>query len=196
VLARRAIPGNGERNMFNISGVELAVILLAALLLLGPQRLPELARGLGKFLREFRRQTDDVRTMVEREFYQMDQEIQKVGETVSSSVTETLDKPGVAAPEALPPASSTASAETILPPSPVETEALPNSGPSGVTGEMYDAEYHAAEANGLIPSTEAHSDTARGASASEESSAAAAHQSANPEPPSDISHQEPSSRAK
>jgi len=84
--------------MFNISGVELAVIAIAALLLLGPQRLPEVARGLGKFLREFRRQTDDVRTMVEREFYQMDQEIQKVVEPVTDSVHEAMaDKPANAA---------------------------------------------------------------------------------------------------
>jgi Tat protein translocase TatB subunit len=62
--------------MLNIGGGEIALILIVALLLLGPKRMPELARGLGKFLREFRRQTDDVRTMVEREFYKMDQDIQ------------------------------------------------------------------------------------------------------------------------
>ncbi|WNZ60636.1 twin-arginine translocase TatA/TatE family subunit [Myxococcus sp. MxC21-1] len=61
--------------MFNIGAGEMVFILVAALLILGPQRLPELARGIGKFLREFRRQTDEVRNVVEREFYAMDQEI-------------------------------------------------------------------------------------------------------------------------
>lgn len=61
--------------MFNIGGGELALILVVALLVLGPKRLPELARGLGKFLREFRRQTDEVRSVVEREFYRMDQDL-------------------------------------------------------------------------------------------------------------------------
>jgi sec-independent protein translocase protein TatB len=61
--------------MFNIGAGELIFILVVALLILGPQRLPEFARGIGRFLREFRRQTDDVRTMVEREFYRMDQEV-------------------------------------------------------------------------------------------------------------------------
>jgi sec-independent protein translocase protein TatB len=61
--------------MFNIGTGEMVIILVAALLLLGPERLPELARGIGKFVREFRRQTDDVKGLVEREFYQMDQEI-------------------------------------------------------------------------------------------------------------------------
>ena len=62
--------------MLNIGGGEIALILIVALLLLGPKRMPELARGLGKFLREFRRQTDDVRTLVEREFYSMDEDVQ------------------------------------------------------------------------------------------------------------------------
>ena len=61
--------------MLNIGPGEVVVILVAALLILGPNRLPELARGLGKFMREFRRQTDEVRGVVEREFYRMDQEI-------------------------------------------------------------------------------------------------------------------------
>ncbi|ATB50032.1 Sec-independent protein translocase subunit TatA/TatB [Corallococcus macrosporus] len=69
--------------MFNIGAGEMVFILVAALLILGPQRLPELARGIGKFLREFRRQTDEVRNVVEREFYAMDQEI---GEPPSAPV--------------------------------------------------------------------------------------------------------------
>jgi sec-independent protein translocase protein TatB len=61
--------------MFNIGAGELILIVVAALLILGPQRLPEFARTIGKFIREFRRQTDEVRTVVEREFYKMDQEV-------------------------------------------------------------------------------------------------------------------------
>lgn len=63
--------------MFNIGAGEMVFILVAALLILGPQRLPELARAIGKFMREFRRQTDEVRNVVEREFYSMDQELQR-----------------------------------------------------------------------------------------------------------------------
>ena len=61
--------------MFNIGAGEMALIAVVALLVLGPKRLPELARGLGKFMREFRRQTDEVRGVVEREFYRMDQDV-------------------------------------------------------------------------------------------------------------------------
>ncbi len=61
--------------MLNIGAGEIAVIAILALLILGPTRLPEFARGVGKFIREFRRQTDEVRTTVEREFYKMDNEV-------------------------------------------------------------------------------------------------------------------------
>src|ERR1043165_7005810 len=61
--------------MLNLGAGEIILILVVALLVLGPKRLPELARGLGKFLREFRRQTDEVRSVVEREFYKMAKEL-------------------------------------------------------------------------------------------------------------------------
>lgn len=65
--------------VFNIGTGEMIMIAVVALLVLGPARLPELARGIGKFIREFRRQTDDVRNVVEREFYRMDQEVMNPG---------------------------------------------------------------------------------------------------------------------
>ncbi len=43
-----------------IGGWELAIILLAALLLFGAKRLPELARALGQSLREFKKAARDV----------------------------------------------------------------------------------------------------------------------------------------
>lgn len=59
--------------MLNIGTGEIIFIAVAALLILGPTKLPEFARTIGKLVREFRRQTDDVRTTVEREFYKMDE---------------------------------------------------------------------------------------------------------------------------
>lgn len=60
--------------MFGLSGTELAIVLVLALLLLGPSKMPELARSLGKAVRDFKRATGDIRNTVESEFYRMDQE--------------------------------------------------------------------------------------------------------------------------
>ena len=46
---------------FNISGGEIFIIVLAIYLILGPRKIPELARKLGKTINEFRRATDDIR---------------------------------------------------------------------------------------------------------------------------------------
>ncbi len=40
--------------MFNISPLEIIVLLVIALIVLGPQRLPEMARSVGRGMREFR----------------------------------------------------------------------------------------------------------------------------------------------
>ncbi|MGQ0669794.1 MAG: Sec-independent protein translocase subunit TatA/TatB [Actinomycetota bacterium] len=47
--------------MFNIGPLELMLILIVALLVVGPKRLPEVGRSIGKGLREFRRAQDEVR---------------------------------------------------------------------------------------------------------------------------------------
>jgi sec-independent protein translocase protein TatA len=47
--------------MFGIGMTELIVIFVIGLVVLGPKRLPELARSLGKSLAEFRRASNEMR---------------------------------------------------------------------------------------------------------------------------------------
>ena len=44
--------------MFNIGPLELLVVLIIALIVLGPHRLPEVARSVGRGMREFRAALD------------------------------------------------------------------------------------------------------------------------------------------
>ncbi|HET8734688.1 MAG TPA: twin-arginine translocase TatA/TatE family subunit [Anaeromyxobacteraceae bacterium] len=55
--------------MFGLGFGEIVVILVLALVLLGPQKLPEVAKQLGKGLRDFRKATDDLKGQFERELY-------------------------------------------------------------------------------------------------------------------------------
>jgi Tat protein translocase TatB subunit len=50
--------------MFNIGSPELLVILVIALIVVGPRRLPEIGRTVGRALNEFRKVQDEVRDMV------------------------------------------------------------------------------------------------------------------------------------
>jgi len=47
-------------NMFGIGHTELIVILFALLLIFGGKKLPELAKGLGKGIREFKKATKEL----------------------------------------------------------------------------------------------------------------------------------------
>jgi Tat protein translocase TatB subunit len=50
--------------MLNVGPLELLVVLAVALVVVGPERLPELARSVGRVLRQFREVQDEVRDMV------------------------------------------------------------------------------------------------------------------------------------
>ena len=55
------------QTMFGIGIPELVIIIIVALLVVGPSKLPDLARSMGKALGEFRRLADDVKETIEQE---------------------------------------------------------------------------------------------------------------------------------
>src|SRR5574337_191287 len=57
------------QRMFGLGMGEVVIILVLALILLGPQKLPDAAKQLGKGLREFRKATDDLKQQFETELY-------------------------------------------------------------------------------------------------------------------------------
>lgn len=58
--------------MFGIGGFELAIILIFAFLVLGPERLPEAARTLGKAIAKFRSFQDEMTSVVKSEIKDTD----------------------------------------------------------------------------------------------------------------------------
>lgn len=48
--------------MFGLGVTEILLILVVALLVLGPKRLPEAARSLGRSMAEFRRASNEIRS--------------------------------------------------------------------------------------------------------------------------------------
>ncbi|MDZ7331955.1 MAG: twin-arginine translocase TatA/TatE family subunit [candidate division KSB1 bacterium] len=62
--------------MFGTVGTpELLLIMLVILLLFGSKRLPELARGIGKGIRQFRKAMDDVKDEID--FTDIDRQIKE-----------------------------------------------------------------------------------------------------------------------
>jgi Tat protein translocase TatB subunit len=74
--------------MFGIGMPELLLILALALIVLGPKKLPELARALGKGMAEFRRATDELKD----ELRQMEHEIEETSPGATSKDDPFLEK--------------------------------------------------------------------------------------------------------
>lgn len=88
--------------MFGIGMPELLLILALALIVLGPKKLPELAKTLGKGLAEFRRATDEIKD----EFRQMEHEIDESSTTATPKNDPPLEKPAEPPPPTNPPDST------------------------------------------------------------------------------------------
>lgn len=80
--------------MLNVGPLELLVVLAVALIVVGPERLPELARSVGRALRQFRQVQDEVRDMVAMG---MDDEVRQAATDLrkaSSSLKRATDVKG------------------------------------------------------------------------------------------------------
>ena len=103
---REILPTFGKshsvRFMFGIGMPELLLILGLALIVLGPKKLPELAKALGKGLAEFRRATDDLK----EEFRQMEREVEDASADKPPPADSPPDNPLASTVEATAPLES------------------------------------------------------------------------------------------
>ena len=80
--------------MFGIGMPELLVIMVVALVVLGPKRLPEVARSLGKGLAEFRRATSGITDELRNAQVMLEEEVRQAERGGKASAR----KSGAAAP--------------------------------------------------------------------------------------------------
>jgi len=71
VRALDDIPADSQETagVFGISGTELFFIAVFALIIFGPDKLPQMARTVGRFMKEFKRAQDNVESLLRAELY-------------------------------------------------------------------------------------------------------------------------------
>jgi len=82
--------------MFGSIGMpELVIILVIALIIFGPRKLPELGRSLGRSIGEFRRASNELRSTLEEEIRVEEQKgsAQKTATTSSEAPTDSSAEP-------------------------------------------------------------------------------------------------------
>lgn len=52
---------------FDFGSGEILLIVIAVFLIFGPSKIPEMARGLGKFINDIKRASEDIKTEINRE---------------------------------------------------------------------------------------------------------------------------------
>jgi sec-independent protein translocase protein TatA len=72
----------------NLGGSEVMLILLVVLLFFGSKNIPNLARGLGKGMREFREATDGIKREIEKSASPMTEEMKKASDDIQQQINE------------------------------------------------------------------------------------------------------------
>lgn len=80
--------------MFFISGAEILVIFLIILLLFGADRIPEIAKGLGKGIRQVKDATQEIKTELKKSANKKGIDTKEISEQIDSVKDEIDDLTG------------------------------------------------------------------------------------------------------
>jgi sec-independent protein translocase protein TatB len=113
--------------MFNVGGGEVLVILLIALIVLGPDKLPNAARQAGKYLGDFRRMSSGFQRELRDASDHGD-----LGDLMSATTNPT--PPGGPTPQPTPTPAAAPATDSTPPTTTAPAAATNGSAPDGVTG--------------------------------------------------------------
>jgi sec-independent protein translocase protein TatB len=111
--------------MFGIGMPELILIAVVALIVLGPKRLPDLAKSMGRAMREFKKATSELKEtlQVDSEFSEVKKAFTEFQSDVNKTIQQEAGSADTPAVPAAPPAAATADAATAI--APAETAPEP-----------------------------------------------------------------------
>lgn len=69
-----------------ISGQEIFLIVLVVLVLFGANKMPELAKGLGKGMREFRKAADDIKREIESSTTEIKKDLNDITDDIKKDI--------------------------------------------------------------------------------------------------------------
>jgi sec-independent protein translocase protein TatB len=107
----------------------LVVLFVVALVIFGPEKLPELARMLGKATADFRKMSGDFRYALEEEVRELERQT-RVKEAAATAAAQPAPEPAPVEPEGVVPrtlpAHDEASPTVTEPPTPSESDPVPS----------------------------------------------------------------------
>lgn len=69
-----------------IGGSEIFIIMLFALMFFGADKIPEIAKGLGKAMREFKKASDDIKAEINNSMGDVKSDLNNIKEDLTKSV--------------------------------------------------------------------------------------------------------------
>jgi sec-independent protein translocase protein TatA len=80
-------------NIFGIGLPEMAVIMVVALLIFGPKKLPEIGRSLGKTIRSFQEASSEFQNEFKKEAESLEQTVKTTAELEPKQIEATKSQP-------------------------------------------------------------------------------------------------------